>query len=133
MLALGHLIIGGVLDAFPNLRFAFLETGVGWVPYYMDRLDSAYTNFGTTDRLLKKQPSDYVRSPQLFYAADPEEPMLDAIAEEIGSQGLVIGSDYCHPEGMCPETIRALAGRTDITDELKKGILSDNPARLYGL
>jgi len=33
------LIYGGVLKRFPKLRVAFLECGVGWVPYWMERMD----------------------------------------------------------------------------------------------
>jgi predicted TIM-barrel fold metal-dependent hydrolase len=36
MRAIGALIGGGVLEKFPRLRVAFLEAGVGWLPYWMD-------------------------------------------------------------------------------------------------
>src|SRR5207302_1491599 len=38
-LAVGSLICGGVLDAFPRLRVGILESGAGFVPYLFDRLD----------------------------------------------------------------------------------------------
>jgi len=55
------------------------------------------------------------------------------VADILGADQLVLGSDYCHPEGRCPFTMRDLAARHDLDPILKRKILSDNPARLYGL
>jgi len=133
MLALGHLILGGVLDRFPALTVCFLETGAGWVPYFMDRLQSNYEMFGTKSHPLRKTPEEYVRSDQLYFAADPTESTLPAVVAAIGEDRLVIGSDYCHPEGMCPFTMTAFADRDDLSINARKKILYDNPKRLYRL
>ena len=55
--------------------------------------------------------------------------MVDAI----GADRLVIGSDYCHPEGMCPFTMKVLANRDDLSLDVRRKILYDNPKRLYRL
>lgn len=133
MLALGHLILGGVLDRFPALTVCFLETGVGWVPYVMDRLQGNYETFGSKLHPLGRSPEEYLHSGQLYFAADPDETTLPAAVDAIGSDWLVIGSDYCHPEGMCPHTMRVLAERDDLTLEVRRKILYDNPKRLYRL
>jgi predicted TIM-barrel fold metal-dependent hydrolase len=39
MMALIATIIGGVFERFPTLRIAYLESGIGWVPYMTDRLE----------------------------------------------------------------------------------------------
>jgi predicted TIM-barrel fold metal-dependent hydrolase len=44
-----------------------------------------------------------------------------------------MGSDYSHWDGSAPESIRMLLERTDLSEELKRKILSENPARLYRL
>ncbi len=133
MLALGSLILGGVLDRHPGLRVAFLETGAGWVPYVTERLQGAYETFSLKHERLQRDPQEQVRGDQLYFACEPEEATLPAVAELIGAGRLVLGSDYCHPEGQCPYTMRILAGRDDLSGDLKRRILHDNPARLYGL
>ncbi|MCU1463649.1 MAG: BarH protein [Acidimicrobiales bacterium] len=133
MIALGHLVVGGVLGHHPELKVAFLETGAGWVPYFMDRLQAAYTTFTMRDQRLPRDPEDYIRSGQLYFATEPDEALLSAVADIVGADQIVLGSDYCHPEGMCPYTMKVLAERDDISAELKQKILSDNPARLYGI
>ena len=89
--------------------------------------------FGSAAHRLRQRPSDYVRSEQFYVAADPDEPLLAAVADAIGADRLVIGSDYCHPEGMCPFTMRELADRADLAADVKRKILFDNPKRLYRL
>ncbi len=133
MLALGHLILGGVLDRFPELTVCFLETGVGWVPYFMDRMQGNYEIFGHKDHQLERTPAEYIRSEQLYFAADPDETTLPAVIDAIGAERLVIGSDYCHPEGMCPYTMQVFADREDLPPDVRRKVLYDNPKRLYRL
>ena len=133
MMALGHVVLGGVLDRFPELTVCFLEAGAGWVPYVMDRLQTNYETFGARRKALRKSPAEYIRSDQLYFAADPEETALPAVVDAIGADRIVIGSDYCHPEGMCPLTMRVLAQRDDLSLDARRRILCDNPRRLYRL
>ena len=39
---LGMLLLSGVLERFPLLRFVFVEPGLGWVPHYLQSLDRMY-------------------------------------------------------------------------------------------
>jgi uncharacterized protein len=133
MIALGHLIMGGVLDRHPSLDIAFLETGAGWVPYFMDRIQSGYETFTLKAHRLPRDPEQYIRGDHLYFATEPDEALLPAVIDIIGADRLVLGSDYCHPEGKCPFTMRMLAERTDVSDTAKQKILADNPARLYRL
>jgi len=133
MIALGSLIFGGVLERHPDLRCAFLEVGSGWLPYVMERLQGAHEIFSLKKDRLPRDPTDYIRSEQLYYAIEPEETVLPQVVDLVGEDRLVLGSDYCHPEGMCPYTMKSLAERSDLTDRVKHKILNENPARLYGL
>src|SRR6266511_4819831 len=66
-------VTGGVLELFPRLRIAFMESGIGWVPYWMDRLDEHYERRAREVPLCKKPPSEYMRSEQCFFSSDPDE------------------------------------------------------------
>src|SRR5580765_1466536 len=46
MIALSVIIGEGVLDRFPKLRFVFLESGCGWLPYWLERMDEHYEVLG---------------------------------------------------------------------------------------
>ncbi|MBI3744336.1 MAG: amidohydrolase family protein [Chloroflexi bacterium] len=97
----------------------------------MDRLQFNYEFFGSTTYRLKRTPEEYIKSGRVYFATDPDEATLPTVAAMIGEDHLVLGSDYCHPEGMSPYTMRILYERPDVSPTLKRKILSDSPGRLY--
>ena len=103
------------------------------MPYVLDRIQESYESFGLRANRFARDPHDTITGGQVYVAAEPDEPTLPVVAELLGADHLVLGSDYCHPEGRCPFTMRDLAARRDLDDDVKRKILFDNPARLYGL
>src|SRR5437867_3863198 len=67
MLEMTSLMFEGVFDAFPDLRFAFCEAGVGWVPYLMERLDLEFGNRSGQAPDLKRMPSEHLKSGRIFF------------------------------------------------------------------
>ena len=58
----------GVLARFPNLRFATVEAGIGWVPWLMDAMDEAYRKHHMWVRpKLDMLPSEYFRQQRLCH------------------------------------------------------------------
>ena len=55
------LIFNGAFDKYPTLKVAVLETGVGWVPWFMGRLDQQYRELRTSVPWVKRLPSDHMR------------------------------------------------------------------------
>ena len=64
---------------------------------------------------------------------EPDEITAPMVAQIIGEDRLVLGSDYAHWDGSAPDSIKLVVERDDMSDGLKKKVLSDNPAVLYGL
>jgi predicted TIM-barrel fold metal-dependent hydrolase len=127
------LIYGGVLERFPKLRVAFLECGVGWVPYWMERMDEEWEKRGKVEApLCKKKPSEYVKSGNLFFALEPEEETVPYVIERIGADKILFASDYPHWDGMFPNVVSTIRGRKDISDDAKARILGENAKRFYG-
>jgi predicted TIM-barrel fold metal-dependent hydrolase len=137
MIALGQLIFGGVLDRFPKLRWAFLESGVGWVPYFIERFDEKYRPmlelFGKEGRTLEKLPSEYARSEQLFFSCDPDEAALPFAVEFLGEDRVIYASDYPHHDAKFPNSVRMIWEHPKLSESAKKKILGANAARLYKL
>lgn len=127
------LLYGGVAERFPGLRVGFLECGVGWVPYWMERMDEEWEKRGKVEApLCVERPSDYVRSGNWFFATEPEEGMLPYVIERIGAERILFASDYPHWDGMFPNVVSTIRGRTDLTDDAKAKILGENAKRFYG-
>ncbi|HEY7438456.1 MAG TPA: amidohydrolase family protein [Acidimicrobiia bacterium] len=100
MQTLGVLIIDGVLDRFPDLKFGVIEQGASWLPGLMRTLDSAADAFRKNEERLQKlalEPSEYVQR-QVRVTPYPHE---DAgwIVEQTGPSVCMFSSDYPHVEG----------------------------------
>jgi hypothetical protein len=127
------LIYGGVPEAFPRLRIGFMETGVGWVPYWMERMDEEWEKRGEVEApLCKQKPSEYVTHGNLFFSTEPEEQMLPYVIERIGVEKILFASDYPHWDSIFPHVVSTIQGREDISEDAKQKILGDNAKRFYG-
>ena len=133
MMALLALIEGGVLERHPRLRFAFLEAGGGWIPYWLWRLDREYHDLEWEVRgNVTMKPSDYFRR-QCFVAVEPTEPYLGPLMDFIGEDNILIGSDFPHMDHD-PNVMKDAIG---LEGTLSRGtvekLLWHNPKRFYGI
>ncbi|MGJ5672247.1 MAG: amidohydrolase family protein [Nostochopsis sp.] len=133
MMALLALIEGGVLERHPNLRVAFLESGCGWLPYWLWRLDEEYKNlFWEVKYQVKIKPSEYFHR-QCFVAIEPSEPYLPQIIEYIGADNLIFGSDYPHMDHQSDIVKKVLELEVQLSQETVQKIVCDNPRCFYNL
>jgi uncharacterized protein len=127
------LMYGGVPERFPKLRISFLECGVGWVPYWTERMDEEWEKRGKVEApLCKHKPSEYIKQGNLFFAMEPEEETLPYVIDRIGDDKILFASDYPHWDGMFPYVTKTIRGRKDISDRAKDRILGENAKRFYG-
>lgn len=134
MMALLALIEGGVLERHPGLKVAFLESGCGWVPYWLWRLDEAeykHLAWEVKDNVLMK-PSEYFCR-QCFVSIEPDEPYIPEIINYIGSDNLILGSDYPHIDHDADIIKEAVQLEDRLSQQTVQKILWDNPSRFYGL
>ncbi len=122
---------GGVLDLFPKLRCAFLEAGVGWLPFWMERLDEHYALMPEYVPNLKRKPSEVIRSENFFISCDPDEETLPFVVGRVGADRILYASDYPHFDGRFPNTVKYTAGRKEFPPAVRRKILFENPSRLY--
>lgn len=134
MTAMTALVSGGVFDRHPKLRVAFLEAGVGWVPYFVDRLHEHFEKRGDwIPNGWKRDPYEYIRAGNIWVSCEPEEPILPAVVDVLGADFIMFASDYPHWDGDWPESTKHLRTRTDLDDEARVKIAGENAKRFYGL
>jgi uncharacterized protein len=133
MLAMTALICGGVLEKYPKLKFGFLESGCGWLPYLMWRLDEEYRGRSREVPLLKDKPSEYIKRGQCFISCSPDEFLIPTVAETVGADMIMFSSDYPHADGLFPDSVRTINERLDLSPEVKRKILGENAAHFYNL
>ncbi|MGH6958313.1 MAG: amidohydrolase family protein [Caulobacteraceae bacterium] len=100
MQTLACLIIDGVMDRFPRLKFGAIELGASWAPSWMRFMDSAAAAFLKNEERLSKlsaKPSEIARR-QVRITPYPHE---DAgwIIRNTGEEMLLFSSDFPHVEG----------------------------------
>jgi predicted TIM-barrel fold metal-dependent hydrolase len=129
MMAFLALLEGGVLERHPSLRFAFLEAGCGWIPYWLWRLDEMLESCSSeVAGNIRMKPSDLFRR-QCFVAVEPGEPGLAEVIRFLGPDRLLFGSDFPHADHAPDAIDRAVALRARLSEELARRLLWENPSR----
>lgn len=100
MQTMATLILDGVLDRFPRLKWAIVEQGALWLPGWMRSMDSAFNAFRKNEERLQRlsaKPSEIVRR-QLRVTPYPHED-TGWIIRNAGPEVAMFSSDYPHVEG----------------------------------
>jgi len=126
-----NMISQGVYERFPELRVAYLEAGCGWILYLMDILDEQFERKGAQD--LKKKPSAYLMSDNIFFSFEAEERLLPFFIQTFGSRKLIWASDYPHERDRSAflDDLPKFFARKDVSDDSRRMIFYENPKRLY--
>jgi predicted TIM-barrel fold metal-dependent hydrolase len=126
-------VTNGLGERFPKLPVIWIEGGLAWIPFLMQRLDHEFMLRSSEYPLLKKKPSDYMRD--MYYASQPMEAdnmrALECTFEMINAETqLLYASDYPHWDFDLPSRIWDLPF---LTEKAKHNILGGNAARLFKL
>ena len=62
-------VVNGLPVRFPNLKVLWIESGIAWLPYLMQRLDSEYMMRSSEAPLLTRKPSEYIKGHVLLEPA----------------------------------------------------------------
>jgi predicted TIM-barrel fold metal-dependent hydrolase len=133
MLAALSIIAGGVLERFPRLRVAFLESGCGWLPFWLHRMDEHYERRAHEVPWLTMRPSDYFRR-QCIISCDPDEVTIPAVVDYIGEDHVCWASDYPHWDAIFPGAVAELRKHLNgLSEAAHEKILGDNARRFLDL
>jgi predicted TIM-barrel fold metal-dependent hydrolase len=132
MIQLTGMIFEGVPEKYPQLRIGFMEAGCSWVPFWMDRMDEEWAKRGAAEApLCRRKPSEYLRSGQLYFAAEGDEKSVPEVVRRLGNDIVFYATDVPHWDHDFPENLREMATRDDLSKETRRKILYDNARRMY--
>jgi uncharacterized protein len=132
MLACATVLTSDLPERFPALSFVFLESGCGWLPYWLERLDEHYEKLAHLLPSVPDKPSARFRR-HCYASFDPEDALLPQAIAWGGADRLLFASDYPHWDGIWPRAAQTVRERPDVSDAAKRQILVENTARLYRL
>jgi len=138
---LAYLILGGVFERFPNLKFVLTEAGCSWVPDMLQQLDDLIANIRANNAgemridgglLPARSASEYFEQSCYIGVSQPTPADIRA-AQRIGWHKVMWGSDYPHDEGTAPFTRehfrQVLAG---LSPEQIQQFVGATAAEVYG-
>ncbi len=125
------LVLQGVFEKFPTLKFVAKEGGLGWIPGVLWRLDKNWKALRSTVPFLKRPPSEYIIEHVRFTSQPIEEPekkehfvqLLDMIQAE---KTLLFSSDYPHWDNDSPAH-----GIPNLPEEMTERIYWQNADEVY--
>lgn len=127
-------VLNGMPIRFPKLKVIWIESGLAWVPFVMQRLDDQFLMRPSEAPHLKRLPSEYMRD-HCWYTTQPMEShnlkalecTLDMIKAETQ---LLYASDWPHFDFDLPSEITDLKF---LSEQAKRNILGLNAARIFNL
>nr|MBO2502092.1 amidohydrolase [Thermoanaerobacterales bacterium] len=137
------LMLSGVFERFPRLRFVMTEQGCSWLPGMLQQLDMILENVRENqavgelrfkpEHILPKSATEYVEQNVWFGISFPQRADVEVARSGIVSlDKFMWGSDYPHDEGTYPYTREALRQVfSDWPEEDLRKILGENAAELY--
>ncbi len=128
-----QIILSGAFRRFPNLRFHFAETGIGWLPYWLEQIDDRYHRHRFwSDVKLPKLPSEYLR--EHFTFTFQEDHVGVRLRDLIGVDNICWASDFPHSVGDWPYSreVRERLFR-GVPDEERRKIEALNVACQFGI
>jgi predicted TIM-barrel fold metal-dependent hydrolase len=131
VLCVQDLLWGPAMRKYPQLKIAFSEGGIGWIPFLLDRVDRHYLNQRWTGQDFGgKLPSEVFREHSLAcFISDPTSLKLH---REIGDDIIAFETDYPHSDSLwpdAPEFLLRQCADAGISDELVHKISWGNAAR----
>ena len=127
-------IVNALPERFPKLKVVWIESGLAWIPWLMQRLDNDYKMRTSDCPGLKRLPSEYMR--EMYYTSQPMEVPSDPSILEMtykmmkAETQLLYASDYPHWDMDLPSVIYDLPF---LGEQARRNILGENARRLFNL
>jgi uncharacterized protein len=134
MVHMTNWLMNSMPERFPKLKVIWIESGLAWIPFLMQRLDNEYMMRSSEVPGLKRLPSEYMR--EMFYTSQPMEMVNNREALELtlkminAETQLLYSSDYPHWDMDLPSAIFDLPY---LSDQAKRNILGENARKLFNL
>jgi len=136
MAATASLVLEGALERHPRLRVAFLESGTGWLPYWLARLDAHDEWMHEAETAaLSLTPTEYFER-QCVICTDPDDPLAAWVVSRVGADHVMWASDFPHPDALYPEAVTSFlkeSAEQGLDGDDLDAVLWDTPVHFYGL
>jgi uncharacterized protein len=131
---ISNLVLSDVLHRWPELKWVSVESGIGWIPYVLERLDYEYLE-DFTDSPAPQAPSAFEMFRRNIYGTfwfEHAGPTL--LLDTLGADNVMWETDFPHPTCLHPEAVRRSAeALAAVGPENVRKLVQDNAAKLYNI
>jgi len=137
MMSMVDFMMSGVLPRFPDLKLAYAEGQLGWIPYILERADKVWEHnrgWADTSDLVPEPPSTYYYKQIYACFFDDEVGLTDGMIEKVGIDNIVFETDYPHSDSTWPHTKEVatkLMGHLD--DDVVRKLVRGNAIEMLSL
>ncbi len=133
--SLSDFLFSGVLVRFPELKLAYSEGQIGWIPYILERADDVWTEhraWGGVAEQVPEPPSTYYYR-QVYGCFFRDQHGLDSL-DKVGVDNITFETDYPHTDTTWPNT-KAVAEKMmgDLSPEVVHKIVRGNAIEMLSL
>ena len=127
-------LFSGKLVQFPELKLAYSEGQIGWIPYILERADDVWEThkaWAQKDRLPEPPSTYWFRN---MYGCFFRDRHGVKSLDEIGVDRITFETDYPHTDSTWPDTKEIATDMfADLSDELTYKIVRGNAIEMLGL
>jgi predicted TIM-barrel fold metal-dependent hydrolase len=130
---LATMVFCGALERHPGLTLVLAESGIGWLPYFLARMDLEWDALGDKlDYSPSRPPSELFR--RQVFATFEEDALGAQLLPLLGADCCMWASDYPHTDSTFPNSLQAIEETLGtLPEDDRQKIIATNCARLYGL
>ena len=121
----------GTFDRFPDLKVVVLESGIGWIVWWLDRMDEKFEINGFTTPM-KEIPSTYFKR-QGYIAMDPDERLAQLSIEVLGADRFMWAYDFPHSDSILDPVNELKENLAPLPEEDQLKVFGGNALELYKL
>ena len=133
IMAFSTLFVFGVFDKFPRLKVVVLESGAGWIGWWLNRADALFKETLLGGALPLAEPPSYYFQRQCFSSGDPDEMVLRHIIDYVGADKFFWASDFPHAD----HPVNYMEELWELVEKMspqgRRGILGENVAQALKL
>jgi uncharacterized protein len=146
MISLASMVFNGILEKFPKVRFGFLEGGVAWFLFCLERFDRSYDthimqdlggsyfNLGPGEKV-SEYIIRHVKARRIFIGCEGGEPLLGTAVKMVGSEPFMYSTDFPHEVNAetCKKELNELIENDGLSEADKDAVLYANAIEFYGI
>ncbi|MDH3242289.1 MAG: amidohydrolase, partial [Alphaproteobacteria bacterium] len=138
-----NMLYNGIFERFPKVRVAYLEGGIAWLLFLLERLHASHeTHFqympeGVLGVREEDEPTEVIKKliddGRIYLGIETEELTMPFAIQTVGNRPFFYSSDFPHEvtNESCKHDIGELMGSNIITDDDKAALMYANAERFY--